>query len=118
MILLSVVLSDIQFEAVMKALLNAHHDLSFHHGLHVTDVDDVKTSFDIDCIETVNLIEGAMSDLDKSKRGIKLSKEEEETLKNQLLNFCVRVSSSKASCSQEILILPDILKILLACVSI
>ena len=106
---MSVVLNDDEFEAVMKALLNAHY---------VTDVRDVSISGDIDCADAVNLIEAAMSDCDKNKGGIKLSEKEEETLKKQLLDFCARVSSAKASCSQEVLIWPSILKILLACADI
>ena len=62
---MSVVLSDNQFEAVMKALLNAHHDLSFHHGLHVTDVQDANISWNIDCLDSVSLIDAALSELDK-----------------------------------------------------
>ena len=59
---MSVVLSDNQFEAVMTALHNAQHDLSFHHGLHVTDVN---TSWDIYCLDTIILIDAAISELEK-----------------------------------------------------
>ena len=67
---MSVVLTDKEYETVMKSLIDARHDLAFFHGLHVTDIiDDVNISWDIDCINTVELIDVAISDLDALHKG-------------------------------------------------
>lgn len=62
---MAVVLSDKDFKTVNSALLQAHLELSFVHGLHVTDVPDVEFTFDLDCSETTQLINDAISVLDK-----------------------------------------------------
>ena len=63
---MSVVLSDTEFETVMKALLNAQHEFAFLHGLRVTDVPEVKYMWELDCSYPDNLITEAISVLDKS----------------------------------------------------
>ena len=62
---MSVVLSDKNFETVMNALLNAQHEFNFLHGLRVTDVPDVKYTFELDCYYPDSLISEAISVLDK-----------------------------------------------------
>lgn len=63
---MSVVLSDTEFETVMKALLNAQHEFAFLHGLRVTDLLDVSYTWELDCSDADNLISEAISVLDKS----------------------------------------------------
>ena len=69
MILLSVVLSDNEFQTVMNALLNAQHEFNFLHGLRVTDVPDVRYTFELDCTYPDSLISEAISVLDKLSKG-------------------------------------------------
>ena len=60
-----VTLTDEEYRTVMKALMNVEHELSFLHGLHVTDVPDVAFTWDIDCIEVKRIIDEAISVLDR-----------------------------------------------------
>ena len=52
---------------VRLALLNAQHDLAFLHGTRVTDVDDVRYTWEIDNNDTLKLIDEALALLDKAE---------------------------------------------------
>lgn len=64
-IFINFTLSKKDFETVMNALLNAQHEFNFLHGLRVTDVHDVKYTWELDCSYPDNLINEAISVLDK-----------------------------------------------------
>ena len=63
---MSVVLSDDDFQTVMKALLNAQHEFNFLHGLRVTDVPDVSYTFELDCSDVNKITEEAISVLENA----------------------------------------------------
>ena len=63
---MSVVLSDDDFQTVMKALLNAQHEFNFLHGLRVTDVPDVRYTFELDCSDVNKRTEEAISVLEEA----------------------------------------------------
>ena len=60
-----ITLSESEYETVMNALLNAQHEFAFLYGLRVTDVPDVRYTWELDCSQTANLIDEAISVLDK-----------------------------------------------------
>ncbi|MBQ4470358.1 MAG: hypothetical protein II917_09520 [Synergistaceae bacterium] len=43
----------------------ARHDFTFLHGTRVTDVDDVRYTWEVDNSETIKLIDDAIAILDK-----------------------------------------------------
>ncbi|MBR0249868.1 MAG: hypothetical protein IJQ77_02190 [Synergistaceae bacterium] len=59
-----ITLSEKQYETVMNALLNVQHEFNFLHGLRVTDVPDVKYTWELDCSQTACCVEKAISILD------------------------------------------------------
>ena len=59
-----ITLSEREFETVMNALLNVQHEFNFLHGLRVTDVPDVKYTWELDCSQTACCVEKAISILD------------------------------------------------------
>ena len=59
--MLSVVLSDKEYETVMNALINAQHEFNFLHGLGVTDVLDVNYTWELDCSYPDFLLHEAIS---------------------------------------------------------
>lgn len=60
-----ITLGEREYETVMNALLNVQHEFNFIHGLRVTDVPDVKYTWELDCSQTAELIDEAISVLEK-----------------------------------------------------
>ncbi|MBQ6969826.1 MAG: hypothetical protein IJP85_05820 [Synergistaceae bacterium] len=50
---------------VQLTLEVARHDFTFLHGTRVTDVDDVRYTWEVDNSETIKLIDDAIAILDK-----------------------------------------------------
>ena len=61
---MSVVLTDNEFETVMKALFNAKSDFNFLHGIRVTKAPYCEYRWRLDCSQSYMLIDKAISVLD------------------------------------------------------
>ena len=62
---MSITLTDNEIQKVMHALALAEHDLSFLHGVRVTDIPDENTSWEVNNHETLQQISEAFALLDK-----------------------------------------------------